>query len=238
MNRRLNVFLAFVLALVLALLVLIRIDYSRPNYQVILGDDMTYSPAFTSFEANVNFPNGQTAQHPVPGTIARGAQPIHFEATPQDALRAGEELVNPFVIDSEDGTASVERGARVYQIFCIACHGADGTGNGPVARRGFPPPPSLLVGKSRDMKDGQLFHILTFGQNTMPPFAAQLPPDRRWDVINFIRRLQQDVSQAPAEDASSAAAKAEPDTATPPDAGNIAYPDSVAPTNAEPTSRP
>ena len=67
MSSRLNVFLAFVLVLVLALLVLIRIDYSRPNYQVILGDDMTYSPAFTSFEANVNFPNGRTAQHPVPG---------------------------------------------------------------------------------------------------------------------------------------------------------------------------
>jgi hypothetical protein len=41
------------------------------------------------------------------------------------------------------------------------------------------------------MKDGQLFHILTLGQNNMPTFAVQLPSNRRWDVIAYIRRLQQ-----------------------------------------------
>jgi mono/diheme cytochrome c family protein len=40
------------------------------------------------------------------------------------------------------------------------------------------------------MKDGQLFHILTYGQNSMPNFAAQLSPDRRWDVVNHLRSMQ------------------------------------------------
>lgn len=40
------------------------------------------------------------------------------------------------------------------------------------------------------MKDGQLFHILSYGQGSMSSFAPQLSHARRWDVINFIRDLQ------------------------------------------------
>jgi len=190
MLNRLNLLLAIALALVVVTLMMTRVDYSRPNYQVNFGDDMTYSPAYMPYEANGNFPSGRTMQSPVPGTIARGSMPLHYEATPTDAIRAGEELVNPFGRDTEAGAASAERGQSVFQTFCVACHGGDGSGNGPVAQRGFPPPPTLLAGKTLAMKDGQLLHILTFGQNSMPKFAAQLSPDRRWDVINYVRSLQ------------------------------------------------
>jgi len=193
MLYRLNIFLACLLVLVVAMLAFSRVDHSRPNYQVVIGDDMTYGPAYTSYSANSNFANGRTLQPPVPGTIAREAQVFHFEPTPQDALRAGEELINPVELNTELGAASADQGAATYKTFCVSCHAADGKGNGPVAKRGFPPPPSLLTGKSREMKDGQLFHILTYGQNSMPEFAAQLPPARRWDLINHIRQIQQAV---------------------------------------------
>ncbi len=86
--------------------------------------------------------------------------------------------------------ASVQRGAQIYAVYCISCHGATGAGDGPVAKRGFPPPPPLPTGKSVQMQDGQLFHILTYGQGSMSSMAAQLSRDRRWDVINFVRSLQ------------------------------------------------
>ncbi len=190
MIHRLNVLLAMILVSVLTLLMLFRVNHLRPNYQIIMGDDMTYSPAYTAYAPNTNYVNGRTLQDPVPGTLARGEQRIDYEATPQDALRAGEQISNPFQLSTDQGAAAADRGAIVFQTFCVVCHGGDGAGRGRVAARGFPPPPSLLTGKSRDMKDGQLFHILTYGQNTMPTFAAQLRPDRRWDVINYIRRLQ------------------------------------------------
>ena len=208
---RINVLLSCLLVLVVALLAFSRVDNTRPNYQVTLGDDMTYGPAYTSYSANSNFPNGLTIQPPVPGTIARGMQVFHFAATPQDALRAGEELSNPIELESESGAASVARGAATYQTFCVSCHAADGNGNGLVAQRGYPPPPSLLTGKSREMKDGQLFHILTYGQNSMPEFAAQLSPAKRWDVINHLRKLQQAVPPIndPATEEATAAATEE-----------------------------
>ena len=192
--NRINTILAILLAVIFVLLMLIRVDNSQPNYIVRLGDDMASSPAYTTYEANDNFPNGRTLQEPVPGTIARGSKQIHFVATPEGAKEAGEQLVNPFTAEQQMLSDSVGRGKVAYQTFCVACHAADGAGNGLVAQRGFPPPPSLLAGKSREMKDGQLFHILTYGQNSMPQFAAQLTHDHRWDVVNHIRHLQ---SQAP-----------------------------------------
>lgn len=228
MLYRFNILLGLALASVFALLMLLRVDNSRPNYQVNLGDDMTYSPAYSTYEPNPIFKNDRTLQDSVPGTIARGTQLFHFEAAPDEALRAGEQLANPIDLGTEEGIASTERGATAFQTFCIACHGADGTGNGPVAKRGFPPPPSLLTGKSREMKDGQLFHILTYGQNSMPQFAAQLPPGRRWDVINHIRTLQKEAQSPPATTSET----------TPPENSQIAQPDSVAPTQADTETKP
>lgn len=209
MLRRLNLFLFAVLAAMLLLLLLLRVNHSRPNYQIILGDDMTYSPAYTAYAPNPTFADGRTFQQSVSGTLARGEQRYNFAPTPDDAIRAGEELINPFPLSSAEMEMSADRGAIIFQTKCTSCHGGDGAGNGPVANRGFPPPPSLLNGKSREMKDGQLFHILTYGQNSMPSFADQLPPERRWELINFIRRIQR------TQPAGSSAA-AEPEVSTQP----------------------
>lgn len=40
------------------------------------------------------------------------------------------------------------------------------------------------------MKDGQLFHIITYGQGNMPPYAVQVTQDDRWKIIAYIRSLQ------------------------------------------------
>ncbi len=85
---------------------------------------------------------------------------------------------------------SIERGTEIYNTFCITCHGPSGAGDGPVTKRGFPPPPPLTTGKSTEMKDGQLFHILTYGQGSMAPMISQLTRNRRWDVINYVRTMQ------------------------------------------------
>ena len=147
-------------------------------------------------------------QPPVPGTIARGELVLHYRATPEDAVRAGRELSNPVPSEAKEHAASVDRGRKVFQIYCTPCHGGGGLADGLVVKHGYPPPPSLLTGKTVPMPDGQLFHILTYGQGNMAAFAGQLSPEERWDVINLIRSLQADeVARVKAEAAKAEAAK-------------------------------
>jgi mono/diheme cytochrome c family protein len=156
---------------------------ARRNFEAM--PEMVRSIAYKSFTANPNFGDGKTLQVPPEGTIARGVHPLHYAATPEDAVRAGRELSAP-----PASVAALERGARVYQIYCQPCHGGAGKGDGPVAMRGFPPPPSFLADHAMRLVDGQMFHIVTYGQKNMPSYAAQVPPEDRWRAIEYVRSLQ------------------------------------------------
>lgn len=176
-------------------------DAARPNVE--FSPDMAHSPRYAAYAANPNFPDGKTLQAPVPGTIPRGFLPLHYLATPQDALRAGEELTTP--VAASDPRV-LERGAVVFSNFCQTCHGPAGLGNGPVAQRGFPPPPSLRAEKALKMKDGQMFHVLTYGQGNMPSYASQLSRQDRWMVITYVRSLQKPAPETVKQETAGAAA--------------------------------
>jgi len=195
---RLNIVLSVLLVITFALTFAMEPDYSIPNIDFLA--DMKHSPALGAYASSSVFPNGRALQSPVHGTIARGELPLDFQSTKEDAKRAGEEIQNPLTGQPSDDAgarldASIQRGSQIYGVFCVSCHGPTGGGDGLVAKRGFPPPPSLTAGKSVTMKDGQLFHILTYGQGSMASMAAQLNRDRRWDVINYIRNLQEVAKQ-------------------------------------------
>lgn len=191
-RRTLNLLLSVAFVASVALNWAVRRDSARPNREFF--PEMVRSPRYNAFSPNPNFADGKTLQPPVPGTVPRGYLPIHYRATPQDAARAGEELQNPF--SREDARAPIEsgraleRGAHVYTNFCQPCHGSAARGNGPVVLRGYPAPPSLLGEKALKMKDGQMFHILSYGQGNMPLYSSQLPREDRWQVIVFVRSLQ------------------------------------------------
>jgi mono/diheme cytochrome c family protein len=149
---------------------------------------MAYSAAYDSFSPNPNFPDGMTLRSPPKGTLARGQlPPLHYQPTPEDALGAGRELKNPF---TENDLVRLKRGSEVFDHVCQVCHGPIGEGNGPVTQHGFPLSASLLAERAVRMKDGQMFHILTYGQGRMPPLAAQLTPEDRWSAILHVRELQ------------------------------------------------
>jgi mono/diheme cytochrome c family protein len=82
----------------------------------------------------------------------------------------------------------------VYTIYCRVCHGPAGEGDGTVAQRGFPTPPSLLAANARNYADGRIFHIVSFGQGNMPGYAAQIEPADRWKATLWVRRLQEEAN--------------------------------------------
>ncbi|HXK60015.1 MAG TPA: c-type cytochrome [Acidobacteriota bacterium] len=199
MRLGLNLLLLGLLAASLLLNWLVSERPEQPNYRFL--PEMVDSLAYDAFASNPNFPDGKTLQVPVAGTIARDHMPLRYQPTPEDAVRAGRELENPF---SYADTRALSRGQEVFENFCTPCHGSSGRGDGVVARRGFPPPPSLLAEHARSLADGQMFHILTYGQGNMASHASQLGSSDRWSVIVYVRSLQQQAPATPvADDVSS-----------------------------------
>jgi len=123
--------------------------------------EMVRTVAYKSFSTNPNFADGKTLQLPPEGTVAREAPP-----------------------------GAPRPGATVYQTYCQPCHGLAGKGDGPVAMRGFPPPPSVLAEHAVHLTDDQMFEIVSHGQKNMPSYAVQVPPRDRRAAISYIRSLQ------------------------------------------------
>jgi mono/diheme cytochrome c family protein len=180
---KLNLFLFTLLVALISANLGVSDNPARPNFEAM--PEMVRTASYESFSENPNFPDGKSLQSPPEGAIARGMRPLRYAATPQEAARAGRELTAP-----ASSLIPPEAGARIYQIYCQPCHGGAGKGDGPVALRGFPPPPSLMAEHAMRLSDGETFHILSFGQKNMPSYAAQLSPEDRWRVIGYMRSLQ------------------------------------------------
>lgn len=84
---------------------------------------------------------------------------------------------------------SVARGMELYGQQCVACHGAAGHGDGPLAATMQPRPPNLAEPHTALHTAGDIFSWLTHGKpnSPMPGFADVMNEEQRWDVINFVR---------------------------------------------------
>jgi len=149
--------------------------------------EMYYSVPSDPQAATTFFEDGSAARVPVKGTIPRGFLPLPYKATDADAIRAGNELRNPF---SNHSGRDAERGTEVFRTFCQPCHGASGAGDGTVTRYGFPPPTSLASPAIQTQRDGQIFHTISLGKRNMPSLASQISRDDRWRAILHVRSLQ------------------------------------------------
>ena len=89
--------------------------------------------------------------------------------------------------------ASLARGAELFNINCTACHGPQGKGDGPVAAFLQNKKPIDLTGPiGISLSDGAIFMTITNGTpGGMPALNENLTVRERWDVVNYVRQLQQ-----------------------------------------------
>ena len=50
-----------------------------------------------------------------------------------------------------------------------------------------------------ELNDGQMFHTITYGQNTMGSHASQISQNDRWKIIQYINKLQGKIVEAAEE---------------------------------------
>lgn len=125
--------------------------------------------------------NGASVMLPPEGAIPRGYTPYHYE-DPEVAAAA---LSNPLPRTRQ----VLERGQKLFNVYCYVCHGTKGVGDGPVVPP-YPIPKSLQSENVQRWKDGHIFHVITKGQGIMPSYAQQIQPQDRWAIIHYIRALQ------------------------------------------------
>ena len=125
--------------------------------------------------------NGTGMLMPPEHTVARGYKPYRFD----DPEEADKKLKNPLELNQ----ANLARGQKIYNIYCITCHGPRGHGDGPVVNP-FPIPKSLQSEDMLKWGDGHLFHVITAGQGVMPSYAQQIQETDRWAAILYVRALQ------------------------------------------------
>jgi hypothetical protein len=128
------------------------------------------------------FADGIGMRKPVDGTVARGVLPYPFKGQPDSA---GKYLVNPLMPTKE----VLENGKQKFLTFCSPCHGNFAQGDSRL-RGQFPNPPTLHSDKVRNWPDGNIYHVITEGQNVMPSYAPQIARDDRWAIIHYLRALQ------------------------------------------------
>ena len=97
------------------------------------------------------------------------------------------ELPPPSPLDA----AASARGAKLFAIHCIACHGHEGRGDGPVSAK-FPPAPNLRHVSICARSDGFLYGTLTAGGRAMPTMREGTTSQDRWDLVAFVRSLQRE----------------------------------------------
>ena len=117
-----------------------------------------------------------------------GGETLPAPATEQgmdEAKDAAAAIPNPVPASAE----SLSRGAYLYEMNCLVCHGQQGKGDGPVGRKFVTKSPVDLSDLyTQSQADGQLFFTLTRGRALMPFYRDALNVEERWHVINYVRK--------------------------------------------------
>ena len=136
---------------------------------------MTRQNRYATYGPAALFPDGAEAQPLPDGVVAQG-----------DLARAAE-IAKPPQVDAR----LLAHGRERYDIYCSACHGLSGKGDGMVVRRGFPAPPSYHSARLRAAPAQHFFDVISNGYGVMYSYAARVEPRDRWAIVAYIRALQE-----------------------------------------------
>ncbi len=117
---------------------------------------------------------------PVTGVTANG-KPLALSGA---AATAG--YGNPLKITPQ----LLARGRERFDIYCAPCHSRAGDGDGMIARRGFPAPPSYHTQRLRNAPDSHFYQVISDGYGVMYPYSDRVDPHDRWAIVAYIRALQ------------------------------------------------
>ena len=158
----------------------------KPNYQ--LFPNMYESVAYETYSESSAFKNGKEGQVPAQGSIPRGFTPEEYANTPEGLASARLNSKSPLDSLSE---GDMEKAKQLYTIYCAICHGDAGDGKGNLVKREkFLGVPSYA---ERELTEGGIYHVVTYGLNAMGSHKNQLTQTERWMVAAYVLKLKSEL---------------------------------------------
>jgi len=164
-------------------------------------------------EANPHlFADIRAMRQPVVGSISYGNletdshmfQGLKADAKPVPGKENMADYATEFPADIKITDTFLAGGKQRFEIYCSACHGYAGQGDGLVNQR------AMALNQSGDaawttakslhdpeVKDlaknpvGRLFNTISYGRGTMGPYRAQITAEDRWAIVAYVKALQE-----------------------------------------------
>jgi mono/diheme cytochrome c family protein len=168
------------------------------EYPKMEGKDAGHAEFHNS---NLLNPHAMNMREPAPHTVARNSRGWLPYSLPDDStgLRLSSRLASPL-----DSSASVlAEGKVLYETYCDHCHGAKGAGDGKVAsgvkvmidgqeveRKAYAGVPNYKADALKNISEGHIFHVITYGKGLMKPHGSQVNPEERWKIARYVKSLQ------------------------------------------------
>ena len=161
-------------------------DNLKPNYQYMPN---MYEPvSYNTYSESSAFKNGKEGQLPAEGSLNRGFEVYEYENSTAGYDLAKANLKSP--LDSLS-TEDMDKAKGLYEIYCAICHGDSGNGQGKLVTQGkFLGIPNY---KDRVITTGSVFHVQTYGLNSMGAYSNQLNAHERWLVATYVMKLKSEL---------------------------------------------
>jgi mono/diheme cytochrome c family protein len=148
-----------------------------------------YEPvSYNTYSESSAFKNGKEGQLPAEGSLNRGFEVYEYENSTAGYDLAKANLKSP--LDSLS-TEDMDKAKGLFEIYCAICHGNAGNGQGKLVTQG------KLLGipnyKDRVITTGSVFHVQTYGLNSMGAYSNQLNAHERWLVATYVMKLKSEL---------------------------------------------
>ena len=149
--------------------------------------NMFESVGYETYAETDAFTNGNEAQEVPVGAVKRGFTPYDYANTNEGYALAKANLKSPLDSTKVDSA----KAAELYVIYCAICHGDKGNGQGNLVKR------EKILGipsyADREITEGSIYHVLTYGLNSMGAYSNQLTQEERWMVSAYVLKLKSEL---------------------------------------------
>jgi len=177
-----------IITVLVVIIALSSCDNKRERQVQYMADTDMYTPVGYETYGETTMGDSVSVRLPVANTIARGNVPYDYPDNQNGYIAARDSLLSPLKVKAPLDSIrrvtkkNLDQGKYLYGIYCVACHGTKGDGQGPLVMN------EKILGvpnyKDRAITEGNIYHVLMYGKGIMGSHSSQLSAKERWQIVH------------------------------------------------------